>query len=95
MIIGLIGYKPTEFTLYPDDCKRIIDEYSHYSNVAVIRIVATSFAEAANSNRALNNRKSTLCNYVFCLLIVGAIAFIIYAVLMIIGLGVPSNPVTS
>jgi len=93
MIVGLTGYKPTKFTLYPEDTERIIEDYSKLSNeLAVIRVVAASFAEAANSNKELNNRKSKICNFVFCLLVVGAVVFIMFAVFMILGLSVPIDP---
>jgi hypothetical protein len=92
-IIGLKGYKPTEFTWYPEDPERLIREYSKFSSeTEVIRVVAASFASATNANKDMNNRKSRICNYVFWLLIFGVLAVVLFAIFMVLALSIPIDP---
>jgi len=93
MIIGLKGYKPTEFTWYPEDPERLIRDYSKFSSeTKVIRVVAASFASATNANKDMNDRKSRICNYVFRLLIFGVLAVVLFAIFMVLALSVPIDP---
>jgi hypothetical protein len=87
MVLGLAGYKPTDLTLYPEDPQRAIQKYSTFSNeIEVVRVVAASLAEASNLNKKMNNLKSEMCKYIFWLLIGGAIAFIMFAIFILLGL---------
>lgn len=88
MVVGLTGYKPTELVIYPDDPEKIIQDYSKFpSETHVIRVVAASIAEATNKNKIQNKSKSKLCQWVFCLLVIGAFMFVIFAIIMIASLG--------
>jgi len=93
MIIGLKGYKPTKFTWYPEDPERLIKDYSKFSSeIEVIRVVAASFANATNANKDMNNRKSRICSYVFWLLIFGVLAVVLFAIFLVLALGIPVGP---
>lgn len=93
MILGLVGYKPTKFTLYPEDPERLIRDYSKFkSEIEVIRVVATSFAVATNANKSMNNRKSEICNRIFLLLIIGVMILVLFAIFMVLALNVPIDP---
>jgi hypothetical protein len=98
MMIGLIGYRPTALTLYPEDPERAIAEYSNFpTETHVIRTVAASLAEVTRRNIELNNQKSRICQWVFYLLIIGAVIFVIFTLIMVFTLGysspavIPSN----
>jgi hypothetical protein len=88
MIVGLRAYKPSDFVIYPEDPEKIILEYSQYpTETHVIRVIATSYAEAANDCRKLNKVKAFQCQWVFRLLVIGAIIFVLFAILMVASLG--------
>ncbi len=88
MIIGLRAYRPSDLFIYPEDPEQSIIDYSQcLTETDVIRVVATSFAEAANENKKMNKTKSSICQWVFRLLVIGAIVFVVFAILMVASLG--------
>jgi hypothetical protein len=87
LVIGLIGYKPSNVSIYPTDAQKIISDYSVLpTELHIIRIAAASFAEAANANIKKNRSKSNIIQAMFCLLVIGAIVFVVFAIIMIFAL---------
>jgi len=89
LIKGLLGYKPTKYTMYPEDPERLIEDYEDFSKTEVIRTVAPSLALATNANKDVNTTKSRTINWVFYLTILGILMLVAFAVLTIFALGVP------
>ena len=89
VVKGLLGYKPTKYTMYPEDPERLIKEYKDFSKTQVVRVVAASLASAANSNKEVNARKARTINWVFYLIILGILTLLAFSVFMVVALGIP------
>ena len=90
LVKGLLGYKPTKYTTYPEDPERLIEEYKDFSETKVVRVVASSLALATNSNKEVNARKSRTINWVLYLIILGILALFAFSVITVIALRVPT-----
>ena len=90
LVKGLLGYKPTKYTIYPEDPKRLIEEYKDFSKTHVVRVVAASLASATNANEEVNAKKSRAINWVFYLIVFAIFAMLVFTVFMIFALGVPT-----
>ena len=90
LVKGLLGYKPTKYTTYPEDPERLIEEYKDFPKTQVVRVVAASLASATNANKEVNVRKSRTINWVFYLIILGILALLVFTVFMVIALRTPT-----
>ena len=90
LVKGLLGYKPTKYTVYPEDPERLIEKYKDFSKTQVVRVVAASLASATNANKEVNARKSRTINWVFYLIIFGILALLVFTAFMVLALRVPT-----
>lgn len=91
IFVGLRAYKPSDLEWYPSDPQKLIEVYSTYSDeLAVIHTVAASLALATKSNLERNARKARSCSYVFFLFSLGIAVLVVFTVLMLIALRIPS-----
>jgi hypothetical protein len=89
LVIGLTGYKPTEYTWYPNDSVKLIEDYRRFpTERQVVRKEAGSYAKAANLNRQINSKKSQTCNTMYNLLILGVVILTLFSIFMMLALGV-------
>lgn len=88
LVKGLMGYKPTYITIYPEDPERLIEDYQEKSKEEVIHTVVASLAEVTNANYLVNAKKSKTINWVFRFLIGGILIMFEFAVFMALALRV-------
>jgi hypothetical protein len=86
LVKGLMGYKPTYITIYPENPERLIEDYQEKSKEEVIQTVAASLAEVTNANYLFNAEKSRTINWVFYFLICGILIMFEFAVYMALAL---------
>lgn len=87
IVKGLLGYKPTKLTIYPEDPPRVIERYKELTETHVVREVSASMAYVTVLNYKINANKARTINWVFWLLTIGIIAIFVFTIVMVLALG--------
>jgi len=89
VILSLYGYRPMPYIATPKDSTKFIKDYQDLSKTDIIHTVAATMAKSTDQNRQTNLQKTKAMKYVHLVLILGALAILVFTVIMVFALTVP------
>jgi hypothetical protein len=89
ILTSLFTYKPTKYYVYLADPKRFIKKYSNLTKTHVVRESAMAMADVVELNRKVNLWKVGKLSLIFCFIVLGIVALVLFTIFTVLALGIP------